>query len=212
MTYVLSIIFFLWCQTTKDCPVNSHSLTEVSDSGEEEWKELTEKDGFILDIKYATKDNFIKEAVYPCGRCYLRTSVANALIKANKKLESQGYRLKLFDCYRPRSAQYKLWEKVPNPSYVANPDKGSMHNRGSAVDLTFADSKGNEVDMGTPYDFFGEKAHHDCTNLPSAVLSQRQKLKSLMEDFGFRSIRTEWWHYSFTGQSFPLDNWQWPCE
>jgi D-alanyl-D-alanine dipeptidase len=176
------------------------------------WRELKASDGFVLDIKYATKDNFIGEAVYSCGRCFLRTDVAEALIRVNESLRPQGYKLKLFDCYRPRPAQYKLWKKVPNPNYVANPDKGSMHNRGSAVDLTLTDKSGKEIDMGTEYDFFGEKAHHDCISLPADVLRHRQKLKSAMEKSGFQSIRTEWWHYSLKGSSYPLDSWEWQCD
>ena len=175
------------------------------------WKELTASDGFVIDIKYATTDNFVKEKIYPCARFFLRPKVAEALMNVNKELKTQGYKLKLFDGYRPRPAQQKLWDKVPDPNYVAPPSKGSMHNRGVAVDLTFADLKGNEIDMGTPYDFFGPKAHHDCTNLPKEILQLRLKLKSVMEKHGFQSIRTEWWHYSYTIGSYPLDDWEWVC-
>ncbi len=176
------------------------------------WTELTNDDGYSIDIKYATTDNFVKVVIYPCGRCFLKPAVAVALSHVRDELKNQGYKLKLFDCYRPRSAQYKLWEKVPNPDYVAPPKEGSMHNRGSAIDLTITDKFGNELDMGTPYDFFGPKAHHDYTALDKKVLSLRKKLKSTMETHGFKAIRTEWWHYSLATGSYPLENWQWPCE
>lgn len=175
------------------------------------WTELTKANGFVIDIKYATKDNFVKEVIYPCGRCFVKPAVARALFDVRDELKTVTYKLKMFDCYRPRAAQYKLWEKVPNPDYVAPPKEGSMHNRGVAVDLTITDKFGNEFDMGTPYDFFGPTAHHDNFDHPKEVLSKRKKLKTIMETHGFQSIRTEWWHYSFKGVSFPLDNWQWPC-
>jgi D-alanyl-D-alanine dipeptidase len=176
------------------------------------WTELTLDDGYVIDIKYATKDNFVHEAVYPCARMFLRPDVAKALNRVRDKLKKNDCRLKLFDGYRPRPVQFKLWEKVPNPDYVANPNEGSMHNRGTAIDLTLTDMYGTELDMGTTYDFFGPQAHQDYTDLSSMILSRRQLLKSTMESEGFQSIRTEWWHFSYTKASYPLDDWQWPCK
>jgi len=175
------------------------------------WTELTPADGYVIDIRYATADNFVKEAVYPCGRCFLKPPVARALSKVSYKLKEQGYKLILFDCYRPRPVQYKLWKKVPNPDYVANPAEGSMHNRGVAIDLGLADMSGKELNMGTPYDFFGPEAHHDYTKHPEKVQNLRTLLKTTMETHGFQSIRTEWWHYSFATGSYPLSDWQWQC-
>ena len=177
-----------------------------------QWTELTAKDGYVIDIKYATDDNFVKEAVYPCGRCFLKPSVARSIASVRDELKREGYKLKMFDCYRPRPVQYKLWKKVPNPDYVAPPTEGSMHNRGVAVDLTITDMSGKELDMGTGYDFFGPEAHLDYTKHPKNVLDNRAKLKSIMEKHGFNSIRTEWWHYSQTRVSYPLADWQWPCD
>lgn len=175
------------------------------------WTEIISGNGYYLDIKYATKDNFVKEVIYPCGRFFLRPEVAIALEEVKKDLTSEGHHLILFDGYRPRPAQQKLWDKVPNPNYVAPPSEGSMHNRGVAIDLSLTDLIGHEVDMGTPYDFFGPEAHHDCETLPQDILDRRILLKSVMESHGFQSIRTEWWHYSYTGSLYPLDDWQWPC-
>ena len=103
------------------------------------WTELKAEDGYVIDIKYATKDNFVKEVIYPCARMFLRPEVAIALAKVNTELLAKGYKLKLFDGYRPRPAQQKLWDKVPDRNYVAPPSEGSMHNRGVALDLTLAD-------------------------------------------------------------------------
>jgi len=117
-------------------------------------------DDFVLDVKYATKDNFLKEAVYDCGKCYLRGIVAKALLKASVAFKKKGYKIKLYDCYRPHSVQKKMWKIVPNPGYVADPKGGSVHNRGGAVDMSLTDLEGNSIAMGTDYDFFGKKAAH----------------------------------------------------
>jgi len=177
-----------------------------------EWTDLTPKDNVTIDIRQAKSTNFLKVPVFSCGRCFLKPEVAKALKKVNQELIHKGFKLKLFDCYRPTPAQQKLWDKVPNPDYVARPSEGSMHSRGSAIDLTLTDLQGNEIDMGTPYDFFGREAHQDYTNLPQPILSNRLMLKSAMEAGGFQAIRTEWWHFSFGKGMPPLEDWQWPCE
>jgi len=216
---ILAIFHMLSCNTepstktaSSPAPVQKIAMDEQIDYDTTQWTEISEHDGFIIDIKYATTDNFVKEVIYPCGRCFLKPAVAQALFHVRDELKNDGYKLRLFDCYRPRPAQYKLWEKVPNPDYVAPPKEGSMHNRGVAIDLTLTDKFGKELDLGTPYDFFGPKAHHDNYDHSKQVLGLRQKLKSTMETHGFQSIRTEWWHYSFTKGSYPLFDWQWPCD
>jgi D-alanyl-D-alanine dipeptidase len=165
-----------------------------------------------LDIRYATANNFTKTKIYDCPRCLLRPEAASALVKAHQALQKKGYGLKMFDCYRPRPYQQRLWDKVPNPDYVTPPVKGSMHSRGAAVDLTVVDKNGKELDMGTPYDFFGREAHTDNTNLPAAVLANRKLLRDALEDVGFKGIRTEWWHFSFQGKNHPLSDYVWPCD
>ena len=165
-----------------------------------------------LDIRYATADNFTKSKIYDCPRCLLRPEAAKALVKAHKNLQKKGLGLKMFDCYRPRPYQQRLWDKVPNPDYVTPPAKGSMHSRGAAVDLTIVDKAGKELDMGTPYDFFGKEAHTDNLNLPAQVLTNRRLLREALEAVGFKGIRTEWWHFSFQGKDYPLSSYVWPCE
>jgi zinc D-Ala-D-Ala dipeptidase len=152
---------------------------------------------FLYDLKYATEDNFLKEKVYECDECYLRYSIALALIKANEQLLKKGYRLKLYDCYRPLSVQKKMWEIKPDKNYVANPyTSGSQHNRGVAVDLTIVDSTGKELDMGTPFDYFGIESHYNHQNLKDEVKANRLLLRNTMEHAGFKGIKTEWWHFS----------------
>lgn len=169
-------------------------------------------DDFVYDMRYATENNFLKAKVYECAECYTRVKTAKALIEANKEFMSKGYKIKFFDCYRPNSVQYKMWELVPNPQYVANPVKGSIHNKGGAVDITLVDADGKELNMGTDFDFFGKEAHHDFTELPDKVLQNRRLLKETMEKHGFWSIRTEWWHYNLSaGSNDKVVNFKWPC-
>lgn len=168
---------------------------------------------FVYDLRYATKNNFLKEKVYDCAECYTRVKTAKALLKANKELMDLGYRIKFFDCYRPNSVQYKMWKIVPNPQYVANPKKGSIHNKGGAVDITLVTLDGEELDMGTDFDFFGKKAYHDNLDLPKTVLDNRKVLKETMEKHGFWSIRTEWWHYNLSAASNDkVANFKWECD
>ncbi|WP_234424323.1 M15 family metallopeptidase [Aquimarina sp. Aq107] len=166
---------------------------------------------FVLDMKYATKDNFLKKAVYSCAKCYVRGVVAKALIAANKDFMAKGYRIKLFDCYRPHSVQKKMWKIFPNPGYVADPKGGSIHNKGAAVDITLTDLKGNQLDMGTKFDHFGKEAHHSYKSLSDEVLANRKILKEIMEKHGFSIIRTEWWHYNFKNKKFKISDFRWKC-
>ena len=170
-------------------------------------------DGFAYDMRYATENNFLKEKVYECAECYTRAKTGKALLAANADFEKEGVRIKFFDCYRPNSVQYKMWEIVPNPQYVANPDKGSIHNKGGAVDITLETLEGKELDMGTDFDFFGKRAYHDMTDLPQTILDNRKLLKETMEKHGFWSIRTEWWHYNLGAASNDrVANFKWECE
>jgi len=177
-----------------------------------QWTDLADLEpGILIDMRYATDSNFVGEQLYDCGRCFLRPAVARAIASAHRELTEQELGLKMLDCYRPRPIQWKLWEKVPDPRYVTDPRKGSMHNRGAAVDLTIVDREGRELAMGTPYDFFGQEAYHTYTALPDSVLENRRLLVALMEDHRFRAIRTEWWHYSYTAKSYELSDMRWNC-
>lgn len=167
---------------------------------------------FVYELKYATPDNFLKQAVYDCGECYLRKSTAEALVKANEAFKQLGYRIKLFDCYRPLSVQKKMWKILPGTHYVANPAKGSKHNRGAAVDLTLVDAEGKELNMGTPFDFFGKEAHHTYTEHPKEVLENRKLLKETLDKFNFKSIYSEWWHYEYRPEmQSKVENFEWQC-
>ncbi|SHH10039.1 D-alanyl-D-alanine dipeptidase [Flavobacterium micromati] len=168
---------------------------------------------FAYDMKYATADNFLKAKVYDCAECYLRLKTVLALIDANKKFIKKGYRIKIFDCYRPLEIQKKMWAIVSNPKYVANPAKGSIHNRGGAVDITLVDLQGAELEMGTSFDFFGEKAAHNYKKLSNKIKNNRKLLKSVMESSGFSPFDSEWWHYNLkSGLKDNVSNVKWNCD
>lgn len=150
--------------------------------------------------------------VYDCPECYTRVKTARALIAANREFMEKGVRIRFFDCYRPNSVQYKMWEIVPNPQYVANPVKGSVHNKGCAVDITLESLEGAPLDMGTDFDYFGKRGYHDFTGLPPVILKNRKLLKETMEKHGFWSIRTEWWHYNLGNASKDsVADFKWEC-
>ena len=167
---------------------------------------------FLYDMKYATADNFLKTKVYDCEACYLRYKTARALIKANERFMRKGYRIKLFDCYRPLDIQKKMWSIVSNPDYVADPKKGSIHNRGGAVDITLVDGLGNELDMGTDFDYFGIEASHNYRLLSDEIQKNRKLLRNVMLQSDFRIFESEWWHYNLkNSKKDNLSNFKWEC-
>jgi zinc D-Ala-D-Ala dipeptidase len=160
----------------------------------------------VIDLRYATDDNFMKKRVYPVGAaCLLLERSAAMLVKAAATLRAQGYRLKLYDCYRPSSVQYELWKVMPVPGYVADPKKGSNHSRGGAVDLSLVTLEGKDVEMPSPYDFFGKAAHHGYAGGTEGSRANRERLRAAMEAAGFTKNPMEWWHYDLPdAASFPL--------
>tara|TARA_R110002072_G_scaffold118631_1_gene250731 strand:- start:142301 stop:142915 length:615 start_codon:yes stop_codon:yes gene_type:complete len=169
---------------------------------------------FSYEMRYATPNNFIGEVLYDCSVCLLQPDVAEALAKANQFFCEKGYRIRLYDCYRPLDVQKKMWKKVPRPTYVSNPyGKGSIHNKGAAVDITLETLDGCFVDMGSDYDFFGRAAHIDNYNFSEEILNHRKLLFEGMRKFGFQTVRTEWWHFSFRRNgTYPILNGPLPCD
>lgn len=158
----------------------------------------TKMPDLVYDLRYATVNNFVKLPLYPVTTTctFLRLPAANALQLVQEELKQKGYGLKIFDAYRPYSVTVKFWELIKDERYVANPSKGSGHNRGLAVDLTIIDLKtGVELDMGTGFDNFTDTAHHSFTQLSPTVLQNRKLLKEVMQKYGFNLLETEWWHY-----------------
>ena len=160
----------------------------------------------VVDIRYATIHNFTNSILYPASaELYLTQEAAHALQGAAVEFEKLGYRLKIWDAYRPLSVQKRLWSVIPDERYVANPVQGSRHNRGCAVDLTLVDKDGCELDMGTEFDDFSLRAGRSYSDLPEQVIQNRSLLDSIMLRHGFEGMPTEWWHFDYQGwQNYPI--------
>ncbi len=162
--------------------------------------------GLVLDMRYATADNFTHQPVYPSGRCFLRADIARRLLAVQAALKKQGLGLKVYDCYRPFSVQQRFWALVPDERYVARPEMkggkisvGSKHNRGAAVDVGLVDAKGRELPMPTGFDDFTDKAHRDSRDWTAAARASGLTLERAMQDQGFEPLPTEWWHFDGPG-------------
>ncbi|HEU4574378.1 MAG TPA: M15 family metallopeptidase [Chitinophagaceae bacterium] len=156
----------------------------------------------VYDLRYATKNNFTGVRLYSQGtKTFMRAEAAKALAQVDRELAAKGFGLKIFDAYRPYSVTVKMWHLIKDERYVADPSKGSGHNRGIAVDLTIINrTSGEELPMGTGFDNFSDTAHQNFTSLPAEILQNRLLLKSVMEKHGFKALETEWWHYYYTSQ------------
>jgi len=157
----------------------------------------------VEDLKYATTDNFMRRKLYTDPKCYLLKETAQKLSLADKELSERkpGFRLKVWDCYRPMKIQQEMWKEYTNTPYVANP-KTARHPRGRAVDITIVDAAGNDVEMPTKYDDFTSKAHPNAPTTPKAA-ANRELLRSVMTSVGFSGVNSEWWHF---------DNLAWPAK
>jgi D-alanyl-D-alanine dipeptidase len=156
--------------------------------------------GIQLDIRYATTNNFTHHILYKQAKAYTRLPVALALQQVEAALKRKGLGLKIYDGYRPYSVTVKFYEIAHDTNFVADPRKGSRHNRGCAIDLSLIDLKtGKELDMPTGFDSFSKRAAEDYTGLPKREYENRELLKSVMKAHGFTVYRTEWWHYDFNG-------------
>jgi D-alanyl-D-alanine dipeptidase len=152
----------------------------------------------VLDLRYATARNFVGRPLYPAGaRCLLQPRVAERLARAAEALRAQGFRLRLFDCYRPLSVQKRLFEKESRPGFVADPYRGgSHHNRGAAVDLGLAGPGGEDVELPTDFDDFTVRARaHAVDGVSALARAHRDALRAAMVAAGFEPSRSEWWHF-----------------
>lgn len=155
-----------------------------------------------LDIRYATKNNFMQQVMYKQARAFARKPVVESLKKIQSELNKKGYGLKIFDGYRPYAITVEFYKKASDKNFVANPAKGSKHNRGCAVDLTLINLKtGKEIPMPTPYDSFSAAAAAKYENVSPALKKNRDFLIATMAKHGLHVLENEWWHYDFV-------NWQ----
>jgi zinc D-Ala-D-Ala dipeptidase len=158
--------------------------------------------GLVLDIRYATTNNFTGEKMYNLARAYARRPVAEALKRVQAELKPHGLGIKIFDAYRPYRVTVKFYEVYKDTTYVASPYKGSRHNRGCALDLTLIDLRtGNELKMPTGYDSFKKEAWPSTPVKDPEIRKNREALIKVMEKHGFKVNGSEWWHYDFQGWS-----------
>lgn len=202
---ILLLSLPLWAQKTTcaaELSMQKQGLVEVT----------SQVPGVLVELKYATADNFMKKDVYGClTHAYLQKETIAKLKKAQALLEKAhpGYHLLIYDAARPLSKQWELWNTLTEyppakrRTYVADPKEHSIHNYGSAIDLTVADEKGSPLEMGTKYDFFGELAYpkEEARLLKAGKLTQkaidnRLILRKAMTQAGFTSIDYEWWHFN----------------
>lgn len=160
----------------------------------------------VLDIRYATKNNFMQQVMYKQARAFARKPVVEKLKLIQASLRKKGYGLKIYDGYRPYAVTVSFYEKASDKNFVANPSKGSKHNRGCAIDLSIIDLKtGKDVPMPTPYDSFEAAAAPHYTDLPPQIIKNRDFLINTMQANGFKVIYNEWWHFDFIGwQAYDL--------
>jgi D-alanyl-D-alanine dipeptidase len=154
----------------------------------------------VLDIRYATDNNFMKEKIYTLAKAYARKPVAEALKKAQADFKKLGYTIKVFDGYRPYAATVKFYESYRDTTYVASPYKGSRHNRGCAIDMTIVDLKtGKDLPMPTEYDSFKKEAWPSTPVKDPVIKKNRDLIISVMQKHGFKVNGSEWWHFDFIG-------------
>ena len=163
-----------------------------------------ESHGVELDIVYATERNVTGKPVYARPAAWLHKEAAPKLAHAAELAGKLGYRLRLFDAFRPSEAQWVFWNHVPDPEFFADPRKGSPHSRGVAVDLTLT-AEGAPFDMGTGFDALTPLSHHGSTEISVAAQRNRYTLLGIMSTAGWDFYMNEWWHYQlFQPRTYPL--------
>jgi len=161
-----------------------------------------------LDIRYATPDNIVRRPFYRQARAFLQRPAAEALVRAHRSLAEKGYGLLVFDGYRPWSVTKLFWDSVrpDQRAFVADPKKGSKHNRGCAVDLSLYDrATGREIEMPSAYDETSERASPDYAGGTARERAARDLLRAAMEKEGFTVEPNEWWHFNYKDwKSYPI--------
>jgi D-alanyl-D-alanine dipeptidase len=214
----LKLLILLLTACAATIPANKYGLHVVPDyatyariaahDAEKQLVDVSTIPGIRIDVRYATTSNFMHAQLYPFAKVFLRAPAAGALADVQRELAASGIGLKVFDGYRPYAITERMWEPNKNPDFVADPAKGSRHNRGAAVDLTLVDlATGADLDMPTPYDDFTSRARGDYADLPANVIANRAKLRDAMVRHGFDPLPSEWWHFDFRGwERFELMN------
>lgn len=153
----------------------------------------------LVDLRYATADNFTGKVIYDFSEPYLRYGTVKKLMAVREDLRQLELNMKIWDGFRPFSAQIKMWEVFPDDTYVADPTIGaSNHNRGCAIDLTLVDKEGRELEMPSEFDDFTTQADRDYSDCTEIAAQHAQLLEILMEKHGFKGYYGEWWHFNDT--------------
>lgn len=210
--FLLSICLGASAQTEgNEIPKSRYGLPVINDIkvykmqvGKNPENRLLDVRGMIPDaqfiITYASDKNFLKRKIYPSAELFLRKPAAEGLVKAAEILRKQGLGLVLYDGYRPYAVTVLFYEEVGDTTFVADPRKGSKHNRGMAIDLSMYELKtGKIVEMPSEYDEASERAYHEYSGGSDVAKRNRQILRSAMEAAGFSIFKYEWWHYDFKG-------------
>ncbi len=168
-------------------PVEDHVFVKVTDYIPD----------IVVDLKYATTDNFTEIKIYDFTDAYLRYGTVEKLMDIQESLKEDGYLLKIWDAFRPVSAQFVLWEAYPDPTFVANPNTGgSSHSKGNTIDVTLVDLDGDYVEMPTGFDDFSAYANRDYSDNTEEAAANALLLEDTMIEHGFEPYFGEWWHYS----------------
>ncbi len=210
---VVLTFFFLLCMTSvsaQKLPVSPYGLTYINSIAlyqksllnhpEKQMISLADIPGVIVDLQYASTNNFLHKNLYPLNTktTFLRKPAYQALDSVSREMARHGLVLVIFDAYRPYSVTIELWNNLRDERYAANPAKGSGHNRGISVDLTQADAKTHELlPMPTGFDNFTDSAYQNFNKVDSKRINNRELLKRVMTKYGFIPLFSEWWHYSW---------------
>lgn len=219
ITMSLAVSAFMGCTSSPTAvsdinPKDSISTTatskqEIIPAG---WEEIFFRDkGTLNNMAYADTANFTHRKIYGCARCLLRHEVALAFRKAEQIGYMRGFRIIVYDCYRPKIYQRKMFEIVGDSRYVADTIKGSFHNKGCAVDVSLANMQGEALDMGTAFDNFTEAAHIDARNISLTAAKNRKLLGEIMTTAGFETYEFEWWHFNYPGCRYEAERFTWNC-
>ena len=151
--------------------------------------------GVVLDLRYATTNNLTGKALYPEAKAYLRQETIRKLRRVARDLREEGYRLVIWDAWRPASAQRELWKAKPDGKFLTPPAKISRHRRGTSVDVSLADKDGRILEMPSGFDEFNAKADEDFSDVPKEAAKRARILRNILFNAGFSGVPDEWWHY-----------------
>ena len=212
-TITLLSLVVLLCSGIGANPVGHFRTPGFMPAGKDSlWAEINfDSLNIINKMAYADTANFMHEKIYPCARCFLRPEVAQALEMANEIAQDKGFKLVIYDCYRPYGYQRKMYDLVNNPVYVAKPGKGSNHNRGAAVDLSLTDTNGQLLDMGNAFDDFSERSNYANDSISRQAKKNRKLLRTIMVRAGFTPYESEWWHFDYRQKRYATAGFKWEC-